>query len=119
MEDAVLEDITKGMQAIVTTIRSKSPEAVVIVTGIFPAVMPIIDKSTAISKRWRKPGRRAETYLGNLEPAELGRTWTADVWEPLTEWLDGMASGGVGLTIPFAIFPPVPGPLSPTKPCWI
>ena len=48
-EDAVVADITKGMQAVVTRIRSKAPEAVVIITGIFPrndnmAVMPVINK---------------------------------------------------------------------------
>jgi lysophospholipase L1-like esterase len=48
-EEAVVEDITKGMQAVVATIRSKSPEAVVIITAIFPrndnmAIMPVIDK---------------------------------------------------------------------------
>src|SRR5580658_9349373 len=35
-EDAVVADITKGMQALVAAIRSKAPEATVIVTGIFP-----------------------------------------------------------------------------------
>ena len=48
-EDAMAADITKGLQAIVTTIRSKSPGTVVIVTGIFPrndnmAAMPVINK---------------------------------------------------------------------------
>src|SRR5690348_5446275 len=48
-EDTVVADITKGMQAVVATIRSKSPEAVVIITGIFPrndnmAVLPVINK---------------------------------------------------------------------------
>jgi RHS repeat-associated protein len=59
---------------------------------------------------------------GQPEPADLGRTWTADAWEALGAWLDGMASGGTGLTMPFAVFPPgllLPGPLSPRKPCWI
>ncbi len=35
-EDAVVEDIAKGMQALVRTIRTKAPEATIIVTGIFP-----------------------------------------------------------------------------------
>ena len=51
-EDAVVEDITKGIQAIVTTIRSKAPEATVIVMGIFPRndnmdVMPAINRINA------------------------------------------------------------------------
>ena len=46
-EDAVVADITKGMQALVAAIRSKAPEATVIVTGIFPrndnmTVLPVI-----------------------------------------------------------------------------
>jgi len=47
-EDAVVADVTKGMQAVVTAIRSKAPAAVVIITGIFPrndnmAVVPVIN----------------------------------------------------------------------------
>ena len=46
-EAAVAADITKGMQALVTAIQSKAPDATVIVTGIFPrndnmAVLPLI-----------------------------------------------------------------------------
>lgn len=48
-EDAVVADITQGMQALVTAIRNKAPEATVIVTGIFPrndnmAVLPVISQ---------------------------------------------------------------------------
>ena len=48
-EDAVVADVTQGMRAVVTTIRSKAPAAVVILTAIFPrndnlAVMPVINK---------------------------------------------------------------------------
>jgi lysophospholipase L1-like esterase len=51
-EDTVVADITKGMQAVVTMIRSKAPEATVIVTGILPrndnmAVLPVINKINA------------------------------------------------------------------------
>jgi lysophospholipase L1-like esterase len=47
--DAVVADITKGIQALVTAIQSKSPEAVVVITGILPrndnlAAMPVIKK---------------------------------------------------------------------------
>jgi lysophospholipase L1-like esterase len=47
-EDAMVADITKGMEALVTAIRSKAPEATVIVTGIFPrndnmAAIPVIN----------------------------------------------------------------------------
>jgi lysophospholipase L1-like esterase len=46
-EDALVADITKGLQALVATIRKKAPEATVIVTGIFPrndnmAALPVI-----------------------------------------------------------------------------
>ena len=48
-EDALVADITKGMQALVTAIQNKAPEATVIVTGIFPrndnmAVLPVINQ---------------------------------------------------------------------------
>lgn len=48
-EDATVGDITKGMEALVTTIRNKAPAATVIVTGIFPrndhmGAMPVIER---------------------------------------------------------------------------
>jgi lysophospholipase L1-like esterase len=48
-EDAVVADITRGMQALVAAIRSKAPDATLIVTGIFPrndnlAVLPVISQ---------------------------------------------------------------------------
>jgi len=48
-DDAKVADITNGLQAILRVMRTKAPEATIIVTGIFPrndnmAVMPTIDK---------------------------------------------------------------------------
>jgi lysophospholipase L1-like esterase len=48
-EDALIADITKGMQAALAVIRHKAPGAVVVVTGIFPrndnmAAIPVIWK---------------------------------------------------------------------------
>jgi lysophospholipase L1-like esterase len=34
--DAVIENVTKGLQAVVKVMQEKSPQAVIIVTGIFP-----------------------------------------------------------------------------------
>lgn len=50
--DALVEDVTRGLQAVVRTMRSKAPGAVIVVTGIFPrndnmAVMPVIDRINA------------------------------------------------------------------------
>jgi lysophospholipase L1-like esterase len=50
--DAAVEDVTKGLQAIVRVMQSKAPDAVIIVTGIFPRndnmdVMPAIDRINA------------------------------------------------------------------------
>jgi lysophospholipase L1-like esterase len=50
--DAVAEDVTKGLQAIVRVLQSKAPDAVVILTGIFPRndnmdAMPVIDRINA------------------------------------------------------------------------
>jgi lysophospholipase L1-like esterase len=47
--DTAVADITTGMEALVTIIRNKAPEATVIVTGIFPrndnmAVLPVINR---------------------------------------------------------------------------
>lgn len=51
-EDAVVEDVTKGLAALIATIRGKAPEATVIVTAIFPrndnmAAMPVIRRVNA------------------------------------------------------------------------
>ena len=50
--NADAEDITKGLQAVVSAIRSKAPEARLVVMGIFPrndkaAAMPVIDSVNA------------------------------------------------------------------------
>jgi lysophospholipase L1-like esterase len=51
-EDAMVADITKGLQAILKTMRGKAPGATIVVTGILPrndsmAAMPVIDKVNA------------------------------------------------------------------------
>jgi lysophospholipase L1-like esterase len=48
-DEAMVQDITAGLQAIVDLMRAKAPSATIIVTGIFPrndniAVMPTIDR---------------------------------------------------------------------------
>lgn len=50
--DAVAADLTKGLQAVVDVMRAKAPDAVVILTGIFPRndnmdAMPVIDRVNA------------------------------------------------------------------------
>src|SRR6476646_5690861 len=48
-DDAKVADITKGLKAVLDTLRAKAPDATIIATAIFPrndniAVMPTIDK---------------------------------------------------------------------------
>jgi len=48
-EDAEVTNITKGLKAVLDTLRAKAPNATIIATAIFPrndniAVMPMIDK---------------------------------------------------------------------------
>src|SRR5262249_22054749 len=50
--DGLVEDVTKGLQAVVRVMREKAPHAVIIVTAIFPRndnmeVMPAIDRINA------------------------------------------------------------------------
>src|SRR5262249_50752093 len=50
--DAAAADLTRGLAAVVRTIQTKAPKAVIILTGIFPrndnmAVMPVIDQVNA------------------------------------------------------------------------
>lgn len=49
---ATASDVVRGVQAIVTTVRSKAPQAAMIVTGIFPRndemiLMPVINEVNA------------------------------------------------------------------------
>jgi lysophospholipase L1-like esterase len=51
-DDAKVEDVTRGIQAIVRMMQEKAPEATIILTGIFPrndnmAVMPAINRINA------------------------------------------------------------------------
>jgi lysophospholipase L1-like esterase len=50
--ESLVDDVTKGLQAVVRTMQSKAPGAVIILTGIFPRndnmeVMPEIDRINA------------------------------------------------------------------------
>ena len=50
--EALVADITKGLESVIRRMRSKAPAAVIVVTGIFPrndnrAVMPIINRINA------------------------------------------------------------------------
>jgi lysophospholipase L1-like esterase len=51
-DDAKASDITRGLQAIVRVMQTKAPNAIIVVTGIFPrndqmAVLPLIDRINA------------------------------------------------------------------------
>jgi lysophospholipase L1-like esterase len=75
-ENAVAANITKGMQAVVTAIRSKAPEAVVILTGIFPrndnmAVMPVINTINLNLERM-SDGRKVRFLSINEKLADAG-----------------------------------------------
>ena len=50
--DSVVEDVTKGLQAVVRVMQSKAPDAAIVLMGIFPRndnmdVMPEIDRINA------------------------------------------------------------------------
>jgi len=50
--DSVVDNVTKGLQAVLRVLQSKAPDATIIVTAIFPrndnmAVMPVIDSINA------------------------------------------------------------------------
>ncbi|MBM3724898.1 MAG: hypothetical protein FJW40_05690 [Acidobacteria bacterium] len=67
-EEALVEDVTRGLRAVVATVRQKVPEAVVIVTAIFPrndgavpanalAAMPVIGRINARLEELAEPGK--------------------------------------------------------------
>lgn len=111
-EDAVIADVTKGLQAVVEAIKSKAPSATIIVTGIFPrndnmAAMPVIhginanlakladgakvrylniNDKLADSKGVLKPGMMSPDKLHPVEPAY--QVW-ADALKPMFQELLG------------------------------
>ncbi|MFM2125488.1 MAG: hypothetical protein RL328_1939 [Acidobacteriota bacterium] len=51
-EDAIVEDVTRGLAAVLRTLRAKAPGAVILATAIFPrndnmAAVPVIDRINA------------------------------------------------------------------------
>jgi lysophospholipase L1-like esterase len=111
-EAAVIADVTKGLQAVVEAIRSKAPNATIIVTGIFPrndnmAAMPVINginanlakladgtkirylninDKLADSKGVLKPSMMSPDKLHPVEPAY--QVW-ADALKPMFQELLG------------------------------
>ncbi len=102
-EDAMAADITKGIQALITAIRNKAPEATVIVTGIFPrndnmAVLPVISRVNGnLAKMADEPNVRYLNINDKLADAQ-GRlfddTMTADKLHPAEKgyqvWADAL-----------------------------
>jgi lysophospholipase L1-like esterase len=110
--DARVADITRGLQAILDTMRTKAPDATVIATAIFPrndnmAVMPMIDKinrnleKLADGKKIRylnvndkladESGRLFEGMMNadKLHPATRGYQVWADALKPIFSELLG------------------------------
>lgn len=111
-EDAVVEDVTKGIRAVVTAIRNKAPEATVIVMGIFPrndnmVVMPVINRINGRLKKMAEGSKvrflsinekladdRGRLYEGmmnadKLHPAEKAYQIWADALKPVFRELLG------------------------------
>jgi lysophospholipase L1-like esterase len=109
--DAAVDDVTKGMAAVVRVMQSKAPNAAIILTGIFPRndnmdVMPEIDRINAnlatmadgrkirylnINSQLADSGARLHEGMMNsdkLHPAIAGYQIWADALKPvLTELL--------------------------------
>jgi lysophospholipase L1-like esterase len=112
-DDAKVADITRGLEAVIATMRAKAPEATIILTAIFPrndniAVMPTIDKingnlSKMAGPRVRylnvndrladKNGRLFEGMMNpdKLHPAIKGYQVWADALKPLFREIIGPA----------------------------
>jgi lysophospholipase L1-like esterase len=104
-DDARVADITRGLEAVIATLRAKAPEATIILTAIFPrndniAVMPTIDKINSNLSRMASPkvrylnvndrladknGRLFEGMMNpdKLHPAIKGYQVWADALKPI------------------------------------
>jgi lysophospholipase L1-like esterase len=104
-DDAKVADITRGLEAVIATMRAKAPEAAIILTAIFPrndniAVMPTIDKINNYLSKMAGPkvrylnvndrladknGRLLEGMMNpdKLHPAIKGYQVWADALKPL------------------------------------
>src|ERR1017187_1610802 len=76
-DDARVENITKGVQAVLEAMRAKAPGATIIVTGIFPrndniAVMPTIDKINANPSKLADGNRIRYVNINNRLAARDG-----------------------------------------------
>lgn len=109
--EAVAADVTKGLQAIVRVMQSKAPDAVIIVTGIFPRndnmeVMPVIDRINAnlagmadgqkvrflnVNDKLAEGGTLFEGMMNGdkLHPAPKGYQVWADALKPIFKELLG------------------------------
>jgi lysophospholipase L1-like esterase len=105
-KDALVADITKGMQALLTSIRNKAPEATVIVTGIFPrndnlSFLPVISQINANLAKMADGqkvryldinGKLAESGMltaDKLHPSEKAYQVWADALKPIFQELLG------------------------------
>jgi lysophospholipase L1-like esterase len=110
-EDAKVADVTRGLTAIVNTMKAKAPKATIIVTAIFPrndniAVMPVINRINANLARLADgrtvrylnindrladgEGRLVEGMMGDgLHPTLKGYQVWADALKPLLTELLG------------------------------
>ncbi len=111
-EDAVVADITRGIQAIVAAIQNKAPEATVMVMGIFPRndhieFMPVINRINAnlagladgrklrfLSINDKLADARGKLFDGmmsadKLHPAQKGYQVWADALKPIFRELLG------------------------------
>ena len=111
--DATVDDVTRGLQAIVRVIRTKAPAATIIIMGIFPrndnmALMPVIDRINRNLSRFADGGKvrylNINDKLANpegklfdgmmnphdkLHPAEQGYQVWADALKPVLTALLG------------------------------
>lgn len=114
-EEEVVADVTKGIEAAVALIRSKAPEATVLVTGIFPrndrmTVMPAIRRINANLAKMADGGKvrflninakladaggvliEGMMNADKLHPAEKGYQVWAEALKPVLEELLGPPS---------------------------
>lgn len=95
-EDALVEDVSRGLAAVVRVMREKAPGAVIVATGIFPrydnpAALPVIERVNAnLAKLADGKSVRYLNVNAKMSPAMLNADGLHPALAGYQVWADGL-----------------------------